>query len=100
MLLTRVGPGTPCGEYLRRYWHPFLIASELKELPLMANGKLDRKALPAPSHAQATECAVGLTPVEELVSGIFAEVWGLEQVGAQQNFFELGGHWLLATPRW
>jgi len=33
-MLTRVGPGTPCGEYLRRYWHPFLIASELQDLPL------------------------------------------------------------------
>lgn len=32
--LTSVGPGTPCGEYLRRYWHPFLIANELKDLPL------------------------------------------------------------------
>jgi nitrite reductase/ring-hydroxylating ferredoxin subunit len=33
-LLTKVGPGTPCGEYLRRYWHPFLIATELKDTPL------------------------------------------------------------------
>jgi len=33
-LLTKVGPGTPCGEYLRRYWHPFLIATELKDVPL------------------------------------------------------------------
>jgi nitrite reductase/ring-hydroxylating ferredoxin subunit len=33
-LLTRVGPGTPGGEYLRRYWHPFLLASELKDLPV------------------------------------------------------------------
>jgi nitrite reductase/ring-hydroxylating ferredoxin subunit len=33
-LLTHVGPGTPCGEYMRRYWHPFLIASELKDLPV------------------------------------------------------------------
>jgi nitrite reductase/ring-hydroxylating ferredoxin subunit len=32
-LLTRVGPGTPCGEYMRRYWHPFMLSSELKELP-------------------------------------------------------------------
>jgi nitrite reductase/ring-hydroxylating ferredoxin subunit len=32
--LTRVGPGTPCGEYLRRYWHPFMLASELKDLPV------------------------------------------------------------------
>ena len=33
-LLTRVGPGTPCGEYLRRYWHPFMLSSELKDLPV------------------------------------------------------------------
>ena len=33
-LLTRVGPGTPCGEYLRRYWHPFMLASELKDVPV------------------------------------------------------------------
>ena len=33
-LLTKVGPGTPCGEYMRRYWHPFLLGSELKDLPL------------------------------------------------------------------
>ncbi|MFN0299787.1 MAG: Rieske 2Fe-2S domain-containing protein [Burkholderiales bacterium] len=33
-LLSKVGPGTPCGTYLRRYWHPFLIASQLEDLPL------------------------------------------------------------------
>ena len=33
-LLTRVGPGAPCGEYLRRYWHPFMLSSELKDLPV------------------------------------------------------------------
>lgn len=33
-LLTRVGPGTPCGEYLRRYWHPFMLVSELGDLPV------------------------------------------------------------------
>ena len=33
-LLTRVGPGTPGGEYLRRYWHPFMLASELGDLPV------------------------------------------------------------------
>ena len=32
--ITSVGPGTPCGEYLRRYWHPFLLSSELKDLPV------------------------------------------------------------------
>jgi hypothetical protein len=34
-LLTEVGPGTPCGEYLRRYWHPFMLGSELKDLPVV-----------------------------------------------------------------
>ena len=33
-LLTSVGPGTPCGEYLRRFWHPFMLASELKDVPM------------------------------------------------------------------
>lgn len=33
-LLTAVGPGTPCGEYMRRFWHPFMLASELGELPV------------------------------------------------------------------
>lgn len=32
--LTKVGPGTPCGEYMRRYWHPFLLASELRDRPV------------------------------------------------------------------
>ena len=31
--LTKVGPGTPCGEYLRRFWHPVALSSELSELP-------------------------------------------------------------------
>jgi nitrite reductase/ring-hydroxylating ferredoxin subunit len=33
-LLTHVGPGTPCGEYMRRYWQPFMLASELRDLPV------------------------------------------------------------------
>jgi nitrite reductase/ring-hydroxylating ferredoxin subunit len=33
-LLTRVGPGTPCGEYLRRYWHPFMLVSEIADRPV------------------------------------------------------------------
>ncbi len=71
---------------------------ELRELPLMPNGKLDRKALPAPQAAAATEESERLlTPVEEIVAGVFAEVLKLEQVGINQNFFEMGGHSLLAT---
>src|SRR5437764_12334486 len=36
-LLTKVGPGTPCGEYLRRYWHPFMLSSELNDLPVVVS---------------------------------------------------------------
>jgi amino acid adenylation domain-containing protein len=72
----------------------------LDALPLMPNGKVDRRALPAPGSARpALEDAfvAPRTPVEEAVAGIWAQVLGLEQVGIQDNFFELGGHSLLAT---
>ncbi len=74
-------------------------------LPLTSNGKVDRKALPAPNEPASTdpmaEAAfaqqVPLTPTEELVAAIFAEVLGLDHVGLNDHFFELGGHSLLVT---
>ncbi|HEY0727480.1 MAG TPA: condensation domain-containing protein, partial [Pyrinomonadaceae bacterium] len=71
---------------------------ELAQLPLTANGKVDRRALPEPEVESGTVAdEVGRTPVEELLCGIWAEVLGIERVGLDDDFFELGGHSLLAT---
>ncbi|WP_261991509.1 non-ribosomal peptide synthetase, partial [Streptomyces sp. OR43] len=71
---------------------------ELAGLPLTANGKLDRSALPAPEVRQASgaEFVAPSGATEELVAGICAEVLGLDRVSATESFFELGGHSLLA----
>ncbi|MBD2468775.1 non-ribosomal peptide synthetase [Nostoc sp. FACHB-145] len=71
----------------------------LEQLPLTPNGKIDRRALPAPDIIQQSEenISSSLTPVQEMLAGIWAEILGIKQVGIHDNFFELGGHSLLAT---
>src|SRR6185369_12204493 len=67
-------------------------------LPLTATDKVDRKALPAPDWQSPQESYLApRTPVEEVLAGIWAELLGLERVGATDHFFALGGHSLLAT---
>ncbi|MDD5273098.1 MAG: amino acid adenylation domain-containing protein, partial [Methylovulum sp.] len=71
----------------------------LANLPLTANGKLDRNALPAPGHArseQAQSYTPPKSPAEAALAAIWLEVLGIAQLGSHDNFFDLGGHSLLA----
>ncbi|MEG4066492.1 amino acid adenylation domain-containing protein [Microcoleus sp. Pol11C2] len=72
----------------------------LESLPVTANGKVDRLALPAPQPIKL-EWAGGYvapqTSIEEVLVKIWVEVLGIKRVGIRDNFFELGGHSLLAT---
>ena len=71
----------------------------LESLPLNPNGKLDRRALPRPGAAAAgAEERVPLrTPMERLVAGLWSDLLGVGEPGAEDDFFLLGGHSLLAT---
>ncbi|MTJ48119.1 non-ribosomal peptide synthetase [Dolichospermum sp. UHCC 0259] len=71
----------------------------LEKIPLTPNGKINRRGLPAPDRIQQSEAntSLTLTPVQEILAGIWADILDIKQVGNDNNFFELGGHSLLAT---
>jgi amino acid adenylation domain-containing protein len=70
----------------------------LPDLPLTVNGKLDRKALPAPDFDEsANEFVAPRTHTEKVISDVYAHVLGIQRVGVSDGFFDLGGNSLLAT---
>ena len=92
-------------EFLRAKLPEYMIPSlfvNLESLPLTPNGKVDRKALPAPTQSRAdlrAQYVAPRTPLELELAEVCAQVLGLsvEQVGVNDNFFDLGGHSLLGT---
>jgi acyl carrier protein len=86
-------------EKLPEYMVPAVFVL-LEALPLMSNGKVDRRALPAPGRARPElekAFVAPRTPTEQMLAEIWTQVLGIERVGIYDNFFDLGGHSLLAT---
>jgi amino acid adenylation domain-containing protein len=91
---------------LRRQLPDYMVPGRfavLPRLPLTPNGKVDRKALVALAVDASGEAGerggyvAPRTPVEELLAGIWGQMLGISAVGANDNFFDLGGHSLLVT---
>ncbi|MFG2732310.1 amino acid adenylation domain-containing protein [Streptomyces canus] len=77
-------------EVLPEYMVPALVMA-MVTLPVTANGKVDRKALPAPDFLSRAAGRAPESETEQLMCTLFAEVLALDEVGAEDNFFELGG---------
>jgi amino acid adenylation domain-containing protein len=90
-------------EKLRNRLPDYMLPSifvRMESFPLTPNGKIDRRALPAPTSSLRTNTGgyiAPASPLEELLADIWAQVLGLERIGVDDNFFARGGHSLLAT---
>ena len=83
-------------EHLRAQLPDYMVPAHLVDLPVMpltANGKIDRKALPEPAGLQrsSTEIIPPVSPLEKLIAGFWIDILQLKNVGINENFFDLGG---------
>jgi amino acid adenylation domain-containing protein len=90
-------------EHLRRFLPTYMLPQHLiaiDAVPLLPNGKTDRAALPAPSEVETPRAALAdsqpLTPTEQQLAHIWADLLKISDISPQDNFFDLGGHSLLA----
>jgi len=88
--------------YLNAHLPHYMVPSDfvrLDAMPLSANGKIDRKKLPEPDGSALHESAyvAPTNPTEELLAEIWQEVLEVKRVGIRDNFFDMGGHSLLAV---
>ncbi|MGW6985339.1 amino acid adenylation domain-containing protein [Streptomyces sp. NPDC054932] len=95
--LPATGLAEHCTDTLPAHMVP-AVFTHLADLPLNPNGKVDRKALPAPDASAGTgERAVSepVTETGKILAGIWSELLGIERIGTGDNFFALGGHSML-----